>query len=912
MPEPTGVILAGTAERDTLLATKLHAPATRAGSVTRSRLIDRLDESGVVAVCAPAGYGKTTLLADWVRGAEQAAWLSLDVGDNDPVRFWRHVSAALSAVRPRLGDRLDPMLGPPTPRSFEPVVTALVNELATPPTSAQMRLVLDDYHLIDSSQVHAGIEFLLEHRPPHLRLVLASRSDPPVALARLRARGELTELRAADLRFTTDEAAALLRCTVTTLPQTAVAALTARTEGWAAGLQLAALSLRGHEDVQSFVAAFTGSHRYILDYLTEEVLERQSERVRSFLLETALLERVSGPLCDAVTGRTDSQALLERLERSGLFLMPLDEVRGWWRYHHLFAEVLRTRLMHRRPDRALEIHRAAAGWYEQRGLADEAIQHALAARETTRAARLIERHFDGVFNLRGEEATIHRWLPALPEELTRRRPRLLLAQSQMAGMRGDIESMLPLIDAAERESLAQTDEPFEPAVGRASSLLVNVPAVIELQRSYIAQFRNDVEGTRTYAARAAALVRDDEVMLASTVEGFQAVAEWMRGRLGHAERRFAAGVARWRAAGELTHAAWGGYSLARIQCARGDLDAAAQTCADALRLTVPPGRSPLPSAGPAYAGLADVSYQRNDLDAAREHAATGIAVCRQFVYAPPLAACLTTMAFVRQARGDPDGALDAMHEAEHLSLGPPGLFNPVPAQRARLLLLQGDVAAAARWARESGLDAEDEPDYPREPGQVVLARVLLARQQPDQALALLERLYAAALGQGRIASVIETGALRALALAARGDDAAAVEALTDALGYAHPAHYIRVFVDEGRPMAELLTRLIGAQRRSEASGRLPTGYLADLHHAFAGDHEERSRAPLPGMIEALTDRELEVLELMAAGSSNQAIADALVVTLDTVKKHVSHILLKLAVTNRTEAAARARELHLIS
>lgn len=912
MAEPTGASLAGAAERNALLATKLYAPVPRAGLVPRPRLIERLGEAGVVAVCAPAGYGKTMLLAEWVRGAEQTAWLSLDAGDNDPVRFWRHLSAALGALRPGLGDRLDPLLGPPAPASFEPMMTALVNELVTPPTDTHMRLVLDDYHLIDSRQVHAGIGFLLEHRPPHLRLVVASRTDPPLPLARLRARGELTELRAADLRFTTEEAAALLRCATTELPHTAVAALTARTEGWAAGLQLAALSLRDQPDVQEFVAAFTGSHRYVLDYLTEEVLERQSQGMRDFLLETSLLERLSGPLCDAVTGHDGNQALLEQAERSGLFLIPLDETRGWWRYHHLFAELLRARFTQRRPERAREIHRAAAGWYEQRGLADEAIHHALAADDPTWAARLIEQHFDGVFNLRGEEATIRRWLPALPDELIRQRPRLLLAQSQMAGMRGDIEAMLPLIEAAARASSAAPDEPFEPAVGPASSLLVNVPAVIELQRSYIAQFRNDVEGTHMYASRAAALIGDDEVMLASTVEGFQAVAEWMGGRLRQAERMFTAGVSGWRAAGELTHAAWGGYSLARIQCARGDLDAAAQTSADALRLTALPGRSPLPAAGPAYAGLADVSYQRNELDAAREYAATGIAVSRQFVYAPPLAACLTTMAFARQASGDPDGALEALREAEQLSLGPPGLFNPVPAQRARLLLLQGDVAGAARWVRESGLDAMDEPNYPREPGQLVLARVLLAQQRPDRALALLDRLHAAALGQGRIATVIETGALRALALAEHGDRAAAVAALTDAVAHAHPARYIRVFADEGRPMAELLARLITAQRHSEPSTRLPTGFLADLYRAFPLDHEGRSPAPLPGMIEALTDRELEVLELIAAGRSNRAIAAALVVTLDTVKKHVSHVLLKLAVTNRTEAVARARELRLIS
>ena len=311
---------------------------------------ERLDEGlgrGLILVCAPAGYGKTVLLADWARrGQRPAAWLSLDAGDNDPTRFWRHAVAALDRVRPGIGERVGPLLGPPAPPSFEALVTALINELAAQPGDDEVLLVLDDYHLIGSQPVHASLGFLLEHRPPGLHLVLASRADPPLALARLRARGQLTELRAAELRFTAERGsgAAAAMPPVPSLPDAAVAALAARTEGWAAGLQLAALSLRGQPDVAGFVAAFTGSHRYVLDYLAEEVLERQSEQVRAFLLETSVLERLSGALCDAVTGRTGSQALLEQVERAGLFLVPLDEVRGWWRYHHLFADLLRARL----------------------------------------------------------------------------------------------------------------------------------------------------------------------------------------------------------------------------------------------------------------------------------------------------------------------------------------------------------------------------------------------------------------------------------------------------------------------------------------------------------------------------------------------------------------------------------------
>ena len=432
MAEPPVAAPSGmaTAERDALLATKLHMPAPRPGLVPRPRLAEQLDEGltrGVILVCAPAGYGKTVVLADWARrGEHPAGWLSLDAGDNDPARFWRHAVAALDRVRPGVGDRVAPLLGPPTPSSFQGVVTALINELAGQPDADEALLVLDDYHVIGSQLVHDSLGFLVQHRPDAICVVLASRNDPPLGLARLRALGQLAEVRAAELRFTPGEAAALLQQVAAgsglALPDQAVAALAERTEGWAAGLQLAGLSLRGQDDVAGFVAAFTGSHRYVLDYLAEEVLERQSEQVRTFLLETSVLERLSGPLCDAVTGRAGSQALLDQVERAGLFLVPLDEVRGWWRYHHLFADLLRARLQAEQPGRVAQLHRNAAAWCQEHGLADDAIRHAVAAGEMTWAAELVEQHFDAVLYLRGEGATTQRWISALPGELVRAGP----------------------------------------------------------------------------------------------------------------------------------------------------------------------------------------------------------------------------------------------------------------------------------------------------------------------------------------------------------------------------------------------------------------------------------------------------------------------------------------------------------
>ena len=896
-------------ERDVMLATKLHMPASRPGLVPRPRLTVCLDEGlarGLVLACAPAGYGKTVLLADWARrGGHPAGWLSLDAGDNDPARFWHHAVAALDRARPGTGERVAPLLGPPAPSSFQGLVTALINDLA----GEEALLVLDDYHLISARQVHESLAFLVEHRPAGLCVVLASRSDPPLPLARLRARNQLTEIRAAELRFTPAEAGELLQHAAAALPDASVAALAVRTEGWAVGLQLAALSLRGHDDAAAFVAAFTGSHRYVLDYLAEEVLEGQDTQLRTFLLETSVLERLSGPLCDAATGRQGSQALLEEAERAGLFLIPLDEVRGWWRYHHLFADLLHARLQQEQPGRLAQLHRNAAAWCQEHGLADEAIGHAAAAGEMLWAARIIEQQFDLVHRIRGEAATIDRWLSVLPAEVVRTRPRLLLAQAHVAGDSGHPEVMEPLLDAAECAPPGWADEPFEPASGAAASFLINVPAMTTLNRSYLAQLHGDAEATAAFATQTLAESKPEEGALSATAHGFLAVAEWLRGGLTEAERALASSLTGWRETGQLTLIGWGCYELVLIQLAQGQLDAAALTCEQALGSLVRSGR-PAPAAGPSYAGLAEIAYQRDELDVALRHATEGIALCRQFVYTPPLAGGLATLAMIRQATGDPAGALEAISEAGQAAPGPAGLLNPVPARRARLLLAQGDLPAAARFPQENGLGPDDEPDYARESGHLVLARILLAQDRAGQALALLDRLQPAAAAQDRVGSLIETGALRALALAAAGDEAAAVTALAGALLLACPQGHVRVFADEGPLMAALLGRLIAAQRTGQAAASVPLGYLARLQRAFGPGQPARDSVP-SGIVDPLTSRELEVLGLLAAGRSNQAIAGQLVVTLDTVKKHVGHVLDKLGATNRTEAVARARELGLI-
>jgi LuxR family maltose regulon positive regulatory protein len=925
---------------DVLLATKLHVPRPQPGFVPRRRLVQALGEGlarGRVLVCAPAGSGKTALLADWARdGGRPVAWLGLDGADNDPARFWRYAVAALDRARPGLAGRV----GPLPPRSFEGLVTALINELAADPRPDEVLLVLDDYHLVDSGPVHESVAFLLENLLPGLRVVVSGRADPPLPLARLRARGQLAELRAADLRFTPEEAAALLGETAGPgLPGTAVAALVARTEGWAAGLQLAGLSLRGHADAAGFVAAFSGSHRFVLDYLTDEVLDGQPGQVRAFLLETSVLERLSGELCDAVTGQAGSQAMLQAIERAGLFLVPLDEVRGWWRYHHLFADLLRARLRAEQPRRVQALHRAAAAWSQEHDLADDAVRHALAAGDTAWAARLVERHVETLLG-RSEGATLRRWLSALPAESVRDRPRLCLAQAYGAAMGFQLEALQALLDDAERAFAVSGDEPYTDPAGRPVSVLANVPAGIAFLRASLARLRGDAALAAGYNRQALAQLAEDDWLMRSFVRWNRAVTDWLGGRLGPAERGLADVLAELRAADaavrrvggeptEVLRAVAGGaeffagflatrvcYDLGEVQRAQGNLDAALATYRQALDTA---GESSQAAhTGLAHVGLAQVLYERNELTAALDHATRGVTLCRQLAFTPPLATGLAVVARIRHAHGDTAGALEAIDEAGQAGLSPLviTLLNPVPSQRARLLLAQGDVQAAGQWTTAAGLSPDDEPHYPQEPAYLVLARVLLAQHDPGPALALLQRLLDAAARQGRTGSIIEIQALRALALAACGDHASALGALTEALTPAGRPGYVRVLADEGAPMRALLTQLSASRSGQQHSARrIDPGYLAALLLACGQADPvpswRRAAAAPPGLAEPLTDRELEVLRLLAAGRSNQRIAHDLVVALDTVKKHVTHVLGKLGAANRTEAAARARQLGLI-
>jgi len=868
-------------------------------------------------VCAPAGFGKTAMLAEWARqGSRPVAWLSLDAADNDPVRFWRYVAAAVDRVLPGAGDAAVGLLSDGQRPLLDAVVTVLINDLAS--AADEISIVLDDFHVIDCRPVQDSIAFMIDRLPPGVSLVLAGRAEPPLPLARWRAGGRLAELRADELRFSLTETGLFLReMTGLELPASLISSLYDRTEGWAAGVQLAGLSLRRQPDVAGFVAEFSGSHRYVLDYLTEEVLAGQTEQVRGFLLETSVLDELSGPLCDALTGRTDSQELLEYLETSGLFLVPLDEVRGWWRYHHLFAELLRVNLLNDRPDRLPALHRAAAAWHERHGPADAAVRHAVAAGDLTWAARLIEQHVETLLRL-SEGATIRRWLAALPAETLRSRARLSAVQAVMAIVDGQLEAAAPLIEQTERAYAATAEESFEPSVGRAISVLANVPAGVAFLRAEVARLGGDADLAHEYGRRAMAQLGDADPYLRQLVRSSLAATKWLRGETEQAEHDMAEVVAERQSAGESYLAMRARYDLGLVQRAQGRIDDAIATYRQALEAGGAARSHHRAFLGMAHVGLAGLLYERNDLTAALDHASKGVTLCRPLAFTQPLATGLATTAQIRQALGDQDAATAAMVQARQVKLSPQlaALFNPVPSMSVRLRLAQGDTAGPDRWAAERCLGAGDRASYGREPEHLVLARILLSQNRPGQALSLLERLLELAVSQRRIGSVTEIQALRALAWYADGQVDRAVEVLAEAVTLAWPRGYVRLFADEGLAMRAVLARLLAARPEQRALPRdVPVKYLTTLMDACgqpdSPSADDRPVPPQRGLPDPLTDRELTVLRLIAAGSSNQRIAHDLVVTLDTVKKHVSHILGKLGAVNRTEAVARARELGFI-
>jgi LuxR family transcriptional regulator, maltose regulon positive regulatory protein len=892
-----------TAVPSTVLATKLFVPLVRANLVLRQRLLDRLQQSvqgKLTLLCAPAGFGKSTLLSSWIATCKRpAAWLSLDAGDSDPIRFLTYLVAALQTIAPTLGAGVMAVLQGPQPPPAETILTALLNEISTLPDHGV--LILDDYHTIDAPPVDTALTFLLEHLPLRLHLVIATREDPSLPLARFRARGDLRELRAADLRFTPAEAAEFLNTTMGLgLAPDDIAALEARTEGWIAGLQLAALSMQGQHDATSFIASFTGTHHFVLDYLLEEVLQRQSEGVQTFLLRTSILDRMCGPLCDVILDqgrRTEDESdtsfaplassfVLQELERANLFIVRLDNERRWYRYHHLFGDLLRQRLHQRSASSpgdarwdVAELHRCASQWYEDNGLELEAFQHAAAANDVERAERLIEGAGIPLY-FRGATSPILKWLHSQPATVLDARPALWVAYVTLLTFAGN-QTVEPKLQAA--EAALQAAEPDDTTHNR----LGHIAAL----RSMLAVPQHQIDTIIAQSRRALAYLHPDNLPMRTVATWTLAYAYQLQGDRAAASQTYVEAIAISQASGNsfTTILATGG--LGQVQEADNQLALAAESYRRVLQLV---GDPPQTIACEAYIGLARILYQWNDLHTAAQYGHQCLQLTQQVQSVDTFASYGVFLARLKLAQGDVPGAVTALDAAEAFVRRQQFAHRmpEIAATRVLMLLRQGKLAAAAQLAETHDLPLSQ-------------ARIHLAQGDPSTALALLEPVRQHAEAKAWADERLNSMVLQVVALHAHGETDTAAQLLCDALALAQPGGCIRLFVDEGTPMEQLLNGM-----------KNDNGTLQEYRHtllvAFGAQPDALSAASPPQpLAEPLSQRELEVLRLVSQGLSNREISERLVLALDTVKGHNRRIYEKLQVERRTEAVARARELGLL-
>ena len=898
-----------------LLESKLRVPQPRPGQVVRDRLSDRLSGAGaakLVLVSAPAGFGKTTALAQWLASSQatrSVAWLSLDPRDNDPVVFFQYLVAALRAAIPGLGVEVLALLESPH-RSVESVLSTALNELHAVPDGVV--LVVDDTHLIDSREVWDGVVFLVEHLPPQVVVVLATRADPPVPLARFRARGELVEIRAADLRFTAEEASAYLNQSMSlVLTASDVATLEERTEGWIAALQLAALSLQGRRDVAGFIADFAGDDRHIVDYLVEEVLQRQPDDVREFLLATSVLSRLTGPLCDAVTGRGDGRTRLEALERGNLFVVPLDDRRSWYRYHHLFADVLQARLLDEQPGRLHDLHRRASNWFEQHGERSEAVRHALAAQDVERAARLVELAIPAMRQSR-QEATLRGWLEALPDEIVSVRPVLIVGLASSLMVRGETAGVEERLRQAERWLEAPNGRPGELAgrmVVADEAAYRALPSAIALYRAALARVRGDVTATMTHARKALELAGEDDQVGRGAPAALLGLAHWTTGELDVAHRWWSRSMADFESAGHISDVVAGCGALADIRIAQGRLCEAMTSYEQGLRLATEGGRSPARGAADMHVGMSEVLRERGEVEGAADHLRAARELGEHGGLPQNRHRWCIAMAKVRRTLGDLDGAVELLDEAARIYVA--DFFpevRPVWALRARVLVAQGRWDDALTATRVHGLSPDDELSYVREFGHITLAAVLVAKGTHEraehplgEAVQLLDRLIHAADEGGRAGSTAEILVLQTLVHQARGDEDAAVSALERALRWAEPEGSVRVFVDEGPRLIPLL----------RAAAQRP-GATSHVRRVLSALSRTTGPSSVPhGTAAGLSPREMDVLRLLRSNLDGPGIARELVISLNTVRTHTKNIYAKLGATSRREAVRRAQELNLL-
>ncbi len=813
------------------------------------------------------------------------------------------------------------MLQSQKPPATEVVLTPLINEIATIPD--KIIFVLDDYHLIDAQLIHDALSFLLENLPPHMHLVITTREDPHLPLSRLRAKDQLTELRAADLRFTSSEAAEFLNHTMgLNLSDEDIAALEARTEGWIAGLQLAAISLRRQGDTTSFIKSFTGSHRLALDYLIEEVLEQQPENIQAFLLQTALIDRLTASLCDALTGRDDGQRTLEKLERSNLFIVPLDGEREWYRYHHLFADLLRQRLRQTHLEQIPTLHSRASEWYEQNGFTDEAIEYSLRGEDFERAAGLLELAWSAMHRSYIQTPLWLGWVKSLPDEMVRARPVLSVGYAWALLDGGELEAAEARLRDADRwldpsaNISERSDTPSAEMVVVDEEQFRSLPVTIAAARTYHSQALGDVLGTVNHARRVLELLPEGDHRWRGEVTGLLGLAYWASGDLEAAHRAFANVMAILQETGNTPDAIGVAYILADIRTAQGRLHEAASTYQQALQLAAGQAEPMSLEGADLYRGMSELHRERGELEAAAQHLLTSNKLGEQGELPNWQHRLCVTEARMKEIQGDLDGALDLLEEAERKYIRTPSPdVRPTAALKTRVWVEQGRLAEALDWVRERSLSVDDELSYLREFEHITLARVLIARYKSVQkegiiheAKGLLDRLLKAAEEGGRAGSVIEILVLQALAHEAQGDISPALVSLERALTLAEPEGYVRIFVDEGPPITHLLNETLN-------HGIAPE-YVRQLLGAFPdaeieGADSVKRQAPGSELVEPLSEREIDVLQLIAAGHKYQEVAVQLVISLNTVRHHTKNIYSKLEVNNRSQAIKKANDLNLL-
>jgi LuxR family maltose regulon positive regulatory protein len=901
-----------------LLTTKLYIPPPRPSAVLRPRLVERLNE-GLATGCkltlisAPAGFGKTTLVSEWIAGgAGPVAWLSLDDGDKDPVRFITYLIAAIQTVKAGFGEGVLPTLQSNQRPQIEMALTALLNEISSIPNP--FLVILDDYHVIDSKPVDEALAFLVERLPPQMHLVIATREDLSLPLARLRARGQLTELRATDLKFTPAEAAEFLnRVMGLELSDGDVVALEARTEGWIAGLQLAALSMKGHHDAAGFIKSFTGSHRYVLDYLIEEVLGQQSEKIQTFLLHTSILDRICGPLCDAILldPSTSGQEILEQLERANLFIVPLDDERRWYRYHHLFGDLLRQRLG--QPRELPEYHLRASAWYEANADLSHAFQHAVAAGDFERSARLAEDAWPGMDRIFQTAAWLG-WVKKLPDPVVRSRSRLCVLIGRAFSDAGEVEASETYLQNAER-TLAGALERDESK---------SLPVTIALVRANNAQIQGHLAETIKFAELAARLIPEDDVPLRAEAAITLGFTHWATGNLEASLHAMLAWIENMQKLGNQEFVIASAFGVADMQVILGRLSDADTTLRQAIQQAAAHGKDAETITAHHHLGLAMLAHERGE----------DVATAQSLEIAAELGQRTTLVDWphrwnlaqtrLNESNGEWDAALQCLDDAQRGYVkNPIPIMQPIAAHKARVHLRQGRPDMARAWAQERGLSVKDEANYLGEYEYLTLARVRLAEGSFAGVHEMLERLLALAESQKRTGSMIEILLTQALVHQAQGDQPRALSALERALTLTAPEGYVRVFVDEGEAMRLLISDFRHLHRTADAVQVLTNanrahpllGYVDRILGFFPQAMEAAPQSKIVDqkttMIETLTDRELEILRLIAAGHSNAEIGQRLYLALSTVKGHNLRIFNKLQVQNRTEAVARARESGLI-